>query len=452
VNDSKLLILEDDSALRKTLQKLFASRLSGVDVLAVECLAEARSVLADQSPHVVLSDLQLGDGSGLDLLKSAAKLPARPHFIFLTGHATLESATEALRLGAFDYLQKPYEEEHLVHTVRRAFESRRLHERVRDLSELTSVPSPGEWDSTPVFQDPLSQKLFTEAGHLAVGDAPVLLTGESGTGKEVLARHIHAKSRRAAEPFVAINCAAIPETLLEAELFGFEKGAFTGASGQRKGKYELAAGGTLFLDEIGDLSIALQPKLLRVLDGHGFLRLGGQATIQPDVRIITATNRKIEAEVAAGRFREDLFYRLNVGRIDIPPLRARRADILPLADRFILSLARKYRRPNLGLSAESRKKILDYPWPGNVRELQNALERAALLSSEDSIELSPILSAAARPLMPAGGSLADLVDAYEKELIKSALAAHHRNKAAAARALGLSKQLLNYKLKKFGIG
>ena len=448
-------MVEDDAALGPALERLMGSRLNGVTMARVDNVADARRQMEKEEPEVVLTDLRLGDGSGLDVLKFAGGLPGKPAVILLTGNATMESAIEALRLGAFDYLQKPYEEEHLVHTVRRAFESRELRERVRDLSALISEKPEGVSHQPPVQDDPRTKKLFEDAERLAVADASVLLTGESGTGKEVVARHIHARSPRSADPFVAINCAAIPETLLEAELFGYEKGAFTGAAAQRKGKFELAAGGTLFLDEVGELPLTLQPKLLRVLDGHGFLRLGGQATITSDARIIAATNRKINEEVAAGRFREDLFYRLNVGRLDIPPLRERPGDILPLIDRILENLRRKYRKPHLKITDLDRQKMTAYPWPGNVRELQNILERSALLSTSDTLE-TPNLQAGSHgespaPAVSAGRNLSELVEAYERRLIQQALVAHGHGKASVARELGLSKQLLNYKLKKYGL-
>ena len=284
--------------------------------------------------------------------------------------------------------------------------------------------------------------------------ATVMLRGESGTGKELAARAIHYHSDRADKPFIKVSCAALPETLLESELFGYEKGAFTGATAQRKGKFEVAGGGTLFLDEIGELPLALQPKLLRVLDGHGFLRLGGQTTITANVRIVAATNRKIDEEVPAGRFREDLYYRLNVGRLDIPPLRDRPADILPLAARILENLARKYRRPNLRLADADRANLQSYGWPGNVRELQNVIERAVLLSSSDRIDMPALAPSVSRPsaeLPGTGGALMDILESYERRLIQKALADHQHSKTAAARVLGLSKQLLNYKLKKYGM-
>ncbi|MBI4178977.1 sigma-54-dependent Fis family transcriptional regulator [bacterium] len=448
-----LLIVEDDKALGDAVTRLMKARLSGVAVELSESVAEGRAALARTDPAVVLTDLRLGDGSGLEVLKAAAALVNKPAVIVMTGNATLETAVEALRLGAFDYLLKPYEDEHLVHTVRRAFESKHLKERVRDLAALASEDSAGPAPAA-VRADPKTKLLFEQGARLAAGTAPVLLTGESGVGKEVLARMIHAKSPRSVEAFVAINCAAIPETLLEAELFGYEKGAFTGAAAQRKGKFELADGGTLFLDEIGELPLALQPKLLRVLEGHGFLRLGGQAQITSDVRIIAATNRQIDREVSAGRFREDLFYRLNVGRLDIPPLRDRPADILPLADQFLDQLRRKYRRPDIRLSEPSRAGLLRYGWPGNVRELQNILERAVLLSAQDEIVLPDLGSSAllSREAPRLAGGLAETLESYERGLILDAMKTAEGNKTAAAKQLGLSKQLLNYKLHKYGLG
>lgn len=449
------MIVEDDPALGVALERLMAAKLDGVIVTRVDSVSAARKSVSRAEPDVILTDLRLGDGSGIDVLKMAVGLASKPGVILLTGNATMETAIEALRLGAVDYLQKPYEDEHLVHTVRRAFEARRLRERVRDLAALTAQESVGAGANLPdpVREDPRTKKLFDDADRLAPADAPVLLTGESGTGKEVVARYIHARSPRAAEAFVAINCAAIPETLLEAELFGYEKGAFTGAASQRKGKFELASGGTLFLDEIGEMPTALQPKLLRVLDGHGFLRLGGQSTLTADARIIAATNRNIDEEVAAGRFRDDLFFRLNVGRLNIPPLRDRRADILPLVDRFMEHLRRKYHRPEVALTEEARQKMMDYAWPGNVRELQNALERTVLLSKSDSIghlDGQALPAAGTGPSM-AGGSLSEILDTYERRLVSQAMSEHGQNKAEVARSLGLSKQLLNYKLKKYGL-
>lgn len=462
MSPKSLLIVEDDSVLRLALLKLIGRHVQQTVIEVAESVAIARNRIHGNEFDVILTDLQLEDGSGLELLQLSQKDTNPPHVIILTGHATIDSAVDALRHGAFDYIQKPYNEEHLVHRVAQAMETRRMKERIRDLSTLAR----GEYINAPfiepVCRDARMKMILDMARRLANGTAPILLTGESGTGKEVLARFIHLNSPRSAHPFVAVNCAAIPETLLESELFGYEKGAFTGANSRRKGKFELAEGGTIFLDEIAELSPILQPKLLRVLDGNGFLRLGGQATIMADMRIMAATNRVIESDVSKGRFREDLFYRLNVGRLDIPPLRERKDDIIPIAESIFECLKRKYRRHGLEMSSSAKSELLGYSWPGNIRELHNVIERTVLLSDSEMNVLSTVdiprsagergVWGVAPPAMPDGVRLLPFLETMECRLIQDALKLHGRNKASVARSLGLSKQLLNYKLKKYKLG
>src|SRR5437762_290146 len=339
-------------------------------------------ILQPAQPAVVLSDLRLPEGDGFGVLRAAKEIDADIPVIVMTAYGSIEDAVAAMKEGAMDFLAKPVDPDHLLLLVARALEQRRIVTENLLLKEELAVRR-----GAPqiVGEDPSLRKVFASLQRAAATDATVLLEGESGTGKELFARSLHALSPRADAPFVAINCAAIPETLLETELFGYEKGAFTGAVGRKPGKFEMAHRGTLFLDEIGDLPISLQAKILRALEEKRFERVGGTASVQVDVRLVAATNKGLRAAVAAKRFREDLFFRLSVFPITVPPLRDRPGDIPLLARYFVDRFCRDLKKRPLVLSAPAQEQLQSYRWPGNVRELQNCIERAVILAEGDTI-------------------------------------------------------------------
>jgi DNA-binding NtrC family response regulator len=420
----------------------------------------ARAALAGKLPGVVLSDLKLPDGDGFGVLRAAKELdPALP-VIVMTAYGRIEDAVAAIREGALDFLPKPVDPNHLALIVARALEQRRLMTEnmiLRDeLAQRRGAPQiVGQAESLRRVQIALHRAAET--------DTTVLLEGESGTGKELFARTLHALGTRSEMPFVAINCAAIPENLLESELFGYEKGAFTGAVGRKPGKFELAHTGTLFLDEIGELPLGLQAKLLRALEERRFERLGGTATVQIDVRLIAATNRGLKAAIAARKFREDLYFRLSVFPITIPPLRDRREDIPMLARFFVEGVSRDLKKPTPSISPAALEALEKYHWPGNVRELQNCLERAVILADEDALQprhlnltfrsAEETAAVAADPWdrIDLEGPMTDvtrrIVAEIERRKLEAALrdCAGHRIKAAEV--LGLTLKTLSLKLR-----
>ncbi len=440
MSEAAVLVVEDDEALREALCETL--RLEGVRVVAA---ADGRQALErlerERGIGLVVSDVRMEPMDGAELLRALkARRPELP-VVMMTAYGTIEKAVEAMRAGAVDYLVKPFDPETLVETARRYLGG---DEPTRD---------------GLVAEDPRTRELAALARRVARSDVTVLLTGESGTGKEAFARHIHAHSARADGPFVAINCAAIPENMLEAVLFGYEKGAFTGAHQAHAGKFEQAQGGTLLLDEISEMDLGLQAKLLRVLQEREVERLGGRRTIRLDVRVLATTNRNLREEVAAGRFREDLYYRINVFPIHLPPLRERRGDILPLARRFLRQHA-PGAEPPPRLSAEAEARLLAHGWPGNVRELDNVIQRALVLRSGPEISAADLrFEAAEAPpaAAPEGGSVADAegcagaaalardLRLRERDLIVEAIRAAGSRKAAAER-LGISPRTLRYKI------
>jgi two-component system response regulator FlrC len=369
---TKLLLVEDDSDLRAILTEILTEQ--GFSVSAASNFETAKRWITQHTWDIVLSDVNLGEGQeGLRLMKQVKSQHPETYVIMMTAYADIRGAVTAMREGALDYIVKPFEPATLL----------ALLEKVR----LTDL-SPG---NTPyIFCSPEMQRVFRLAKKSAEVNATVLLQGESGTGKEVVARYIHEHSVRATQPFVAINCAAIPENMLEAMLFGYEKGAFTGAYQSSPGKFELAQGGTLLLDEISEMSFGLQAKLLRVLQEKEVERIGGKKTIALDVRIIGTTNRDLKQEIKEGRFREDLFYRLSVFPIVLPPLRSRKEDILPLSKRFIEMYAVSYAKQIPVLSETTQAWLLSQEWRGNVRELENTIQRATVLNSGEELEMTPI--------------------------------------------------------------
>jgi len=377
---AQILIVEDKDSLRTMLRH--ALERQGHSVLEARDQPEAVRML-QQSPAIVLSDLRLPEGDGFGVLRASKEFDADTPVIVMTAYGSIEDAVAAMKEGALDFLAKPVDPDHLALLVARALEQRRMVTENLLLKEELAVRR-----GAPqlVGEDLSLRKVFASLQKAAATDTTVLLEGESGTGKELFARSLHALSPRADAPFVAINCAAIPETLLETELFGHEKGAFTGAVARKPGKFEMAHRGTLFLDEIGDLPLALQAKILRALEERRFERVGGTASVQVDVRLVAATNRGLRAAVAARRFREDLFFRLSVFPITVPPLRERPGDIPLLARYFVDRFCRDMKKKPLTLSPAALEQLVTYRWPGNVRELQNCIERAVILTDGDAIQ------------------------------------------------------------------
>ena len=414
---------------------------------------EALAVMETWRPDAVVCDLRMEPGSGgIDLLRTVRASDPWIGFIMLTGHGTIEDAVKSIREGAFDFLTKPVDLERLRMLITRLAERNEMRgEVVRLRKKLASL---GE-DGVTVNRSPSMQRLMELVGQVAPTSASVLITGESGSGKDFVAQTLHDLSSRADAPFIAVNCPAIPETLLESELFGHERGAFTGALTERPGLFEHAAGGTLFLDEITEMSPTLQAKLLRVLETRKFRRVGGREERLSDLRVLAATNRDPDDSVRDGRLREDLYYRLNVFHIQVPPLRERREDIAPLAARFTATFAEQNDRPVEGLSNEALTALESYDWPGNVRELRNAIERAVVLARGTVIEASDLPQRIQRPNVVIERTrhigvepLSDL----ERKAILSALENFSHNKTHTARALGISLKTLHNKLKRYSKG
>lgn len=443
-NGGRVLVVEDEPSLQLALHDLLAE--AGFSVAVVGFLSEATAELATGTWDVVLSDMRLPDGDGLSLLAQANALADPPAVVFLTAYGTVERAVEAMKKGAADFLSKPFDDDHLLAVVRRNAEFARLRRRVAELERA---------EEQPVGVSPAFTAALELAATVVRTDVAVLLQGETGTGKEVVARFIHRHSPRASGPFVAVNCAAIPETLLEAELFGHERGAFTGALRTRAGRFEEASGGTLFLDEVGEMSLPVQAKLLRVLQDQKLERLGCNRTVTVDVRIIAATQKELAKEVSKGTFRQDLYYRLKVVPIFLPPLRQRREDIPLLAAHFARIFAQKYQR-SFELSPELLACLSELSWPGNVRELLHLMERLAVTCPAPVVRpehLPPEYRAAglAGGCPGPGGTLAEQMREFERRVIRQALEAAGGNRSRAAQNLGISRKTLWEKMRLLGL-
>ena len=448
-----VLVVEDKESLRTVLRKTIQSR--GYDVEEAGDAYEARRKIQASRFLVVLTDLRLPAGSGFDVLKAAQEADSATSVIVMTAFGTVEEAVRAMKEGAADFLTKPVDTDHLMLLLERAIDRRRL---LTDYVLLKEDYQRRFGLPRVLGEDPALKETMLAIQRAATTDATVLILGESGTGKELFSRALHQLSPRAKGPFVAINCAAIPEALLENELFGHEKGAFTGAHARKEGKAELAHRGTLFLDEIGDLPLPLQGKILRLVQEKQFERLGGNQTLTVDLRVVAATNRDLRTAVAQGQFREDLFFRISVFPVEIPPLRRRRADIPILAEAFLERYAKEMGRKGLRLGAEARRALMDHSWPGNVRELQNCLERAAILC--DGLEIRPehlrlradaLSGPTLGDVFDLSGPLADVsaraAARAEEEAIRLALSETGGNRAAAAERLGISVSTLSRRLK-----
>lgn len=441
-----ILLIDDESGLRRTMRLTLESM--GHRVAEAASAAQARDLLGRQRFDVAFLDVRLGRETGLDLLPRLLQQPNPPDVVVVTAYASIDSAVEAMRRGAFDYLPKPFTPDQLRVVLDRSALVRGLRTKVADLEDRVRDAVPEfDLDTTDA---PMRQALDV-AFRAAASDATILLRGESGTGKGVVARAIHARSPRAERPFVIVNCPSLSAELLESDLFGHARGAFTGAVTETTGKVAAAEGGTLFLDEVGDLPLALQPKLLRLLQEKAYERVGEARVRQADVRLVAATNRDLEAEVAAGRFREDLLYRLNVIEVALPPLRQRPGDILPLADRLLRFFARQTGKTVTGFTPQARAALARHTWPGNVRELRNAVERGVILTTDAEIGLAHLPSRVGAPPAKAvavGG--AATLDELEAEHIRRVLVAAPSLEAAAD-TLGIDPSTLYRKRKRYGL-
>jgi len=447
-----ILIIEDEAKMRRLLELNLGE--DGFKTLSAGDAETGLKLLASEPVHLVLTDLKLPGMNGLEFLQAAKRMESALPIVVMTAFGSVETAVEAMKAGATDYVLKPFSLAEMRMVVHKELDNSRLREENRSLREAL-----GQKYSHPniVAVSRKMQEVLATVERVAPTNSTVLLGGESGVGKDLIARAIHEKSRRAWGPFIKINSTAIPENLLESELFGYEKGAFTGAATSKPGKFELADKGTLFLDEIGDVPAATQVKLLRVLQEREFERLGGTRTIKVDVRLLAATNRDLRAALEDGTFREDLYYRLNVVPIDIPPLREHKEDISGLANLFLARFAKDSGREEkiTGISPAATQLLVSHYWPGNVRELQNVIERACALAQAGQLEASDIQLDSPRHR---GGAAADrflpdsmTLDQWEDEMIREALKRAGGNKSQAARLLGLSRNALRYRLSKIGI-
>jgi len=454
---SDILLVEDKQSLRRVL----SLTLENAGYTVTEC-ADARSAVSEISTtrhRLVLTDLRMPNGSGLDVLRATQAADPDVPVILMTAFGSIDEAVQAMKDGAHDFLQKPVDSNHLLLLVERALQQSGLRTENILLRE--------EWARRYGFprilgESEVMKRAVGETQRVAQTDATVLLLGESGTGKELFARAVHHLSNRRDKPFVAINCAAIPETLIENEFFGHEKGAFTGASDRRQGKFELASGGTVFLDEIGELPLAVQGKLLRAIEEKVVDRIGGRAPVAVDVRVVAATNKDLKAAVDNGEFRGDLFFRLAVFPLEIPPLRERGEDVVLIANHFASQIGKDLRKREAKLSDESLAVLRRHPWPGNVRELENAIERACILS--DTMVLQPKdlgfgipdeVSSLAPDQLDLSGTLSDVahraLSVVERRKILSVLESHDGNKNKSAEDLGISYKTLLNKMKDYGI-
>jgi DNA-binding NtrC family response regulator len=448
----RILIVDDEASQREVLFGYLKKKK--FTVLQASSMDEAAAAVRSQHFDLVLTDFKMPGRTGFDLLQEVKRIDPETVVVLMTAFGTIEGAVDAMRAGAYDYLSKPIELDEIDLLVRRVQErsslieeNRNLRDQLREKLSFTEI----------VSQSSAMQDVLSTASRVASAKAPVLVRGESGTGKELIARAIHFNSPRSTEPFIAVNCAALNDNLLESELFGHEKGAFTGAEKQRRGRFELADGGTIFLDEIGDISPATQVRLLRVLQEQKFERVGGSETIAVDVRVVAATNKDLESAIASGKFRDDLYYRLNVVTIEIPPLRSRREDISVLLEHFLNRFAKEHKRKKLAFSKEAWESLIRYDYPGNVRELENIVQRSVIFSRGEQITSADIplvvrgSSNESSSRKSGGGSFDEQIEQLEKELIFEALRLNGNNQSKAAQQLKLSERNLRYRLKKWGV-
>jgi len=449
----RVLIVEDEKLIRWSLRQKFEA--AGYEIAESDNGGSALKALEAESFDLIMLDYKLPEMTGLDILRKVREVDADVVVIMMTAFSTIESAVEAIKLGAYDYVTKPFDMDELLRTVEKALETTQLRREVRELRRHLQH----EYGMERIIgRHPCMLELFEVIRRVAgSGASTVFLRGDSGTGKDLVARVIHYNSDRAPRPFMNITCTALSETLLESELFGHEKGAFTDAKAAKPGLFELADGGTIFLDEVGDMPPGLQAKLLRFLEERTFRRVGGTKEVSVDVRVIAATNRNIDQAIQDGKFRSDLMFRLNVIPIYLPPLRERGDDVTLLTKHFVAQLAQEFRKPITRIDERVFEKLSSYAWPGNVRELRNVIERAVLLSGGDSLGPDDVVLGRADPtavgdgarmvLPPAGLDLHDL----ENSLVRQALARAQNNQSQAARLLGLSRDAFRYRLEKLGL-
>ena len=444
-SQSSVLIVDDELSVRDSLTKWF--REDGFKVGAAENANKALMLMNDGPWDVILLDIKMPGMDGLELQKKIREIDKSACVIMITAFAAVDSAVQALKDGAFDYVTKPVDPEHLSHLVQNALRTKKLTDenwRLRQqMSELSGV-------ELIVGESSQMKKVIDLAKTVAQTDTTVMIRGESGTGKELVARTIHANSARKYSPIITVNCGAVPETLLESELFGHEKGAFTGAQFRRKGKFEMADGGSIFLDEIGTISQKMQVQLLRVLETKQFTRVGGNEMISSDFRVICATNRDLEAAIGDGSFREDLYYRLNVFTIFIPPLRERRVDIPSLVNHFVQKYATLMNKPAIGIDPEAMDLLIRNRWPGNVREIENVIERAMVLAKPPAIKTGDLPFQLSQ-LQEAEALQDDLITSMEKIHIAKILTKHGWNITRSAEALGIDRVTLYSKISKYGL-
>jgi len=448
-----ILLVDDEVSQRSVLSGYLKKKRH--TIIEADHGAQAIEKFKTHPIDVVLTDFQMPNGTGLDLLKAVRSVHSQAAVIMMTAFGTIEGAVSAIREGAFDYLTKPInldELDALLHRIEELqqlkSENQILRGQLAEKHSFTGI----------ISQSGAMENVLSTAARVAQSTASILIRGESGTGKELIAKAIHFASDRKDKPFLAVNCAALNDNLLESELFGHEKGAFTGADRQRRGRFEMANGGTIFLDEIGDISPATQAKLLRVLQEHQFERVGGSETLTVDVRVLAATNKNLEEAIHNGSFREDLYYRLNVVAIEIPPLRHRREDVVPLLEYSLHRFAIENKRKKLSFSKEAWDALLRYDYPGNVRELENLVQRTVIMSRGEHITTEDLpqmfrspMNEASLPRSNAGSPLPEQVEQLEKDLIFEALRNHNNNQSRAAKQLGISERNLRYWLKKWGV-
>ena len=447
-----ILIVDDEKGQREILNTILNKE--GYRIIDVPGAREALEILDREAFDIILTDLKMQGMNGMELLEKILEDNPQQCVLMMTAHGTIDSAVEAMKKGAFDYLEKPLDREDLLLTLQRAFEhvsllreNKALHKKLEETEGIPNI----------IGEHPKVKEVFRIISKIAPTNSTILIYGESGTGKEMVARAVHERSQRKTKPFFAINCAAIPDSLMESELFGHEKGSFTGASTRELGLFEAAHGGTVFLDEIGEMNVAMQAKLLRAIQEKEIRRVGGKVNIPVDVRIISATNKDLESEIKKGNFREDLFYRLNVLRINLPPLRERGSDIATLADFFVKKYSTGTGQYLKGISKPALKLLINYPWPGNVRQLESVIERGVLMAESDYIQTED-LPAEVHEEAASGGKLhfelpleGVSIEERERELIIKAMDRSGWVIAKAAPLLGLSYKTLQYRLEKFGI-
>ncbi len=461
---NKILIVDDQSSVCYSLKRVLEN--NGYNVKTTTNGYEAIKLIKEYNPDIVLLDIRMPEIDGLEALKKIKKIYTKVQVIIMTAYSTTEKAIEAMKLGAFDYLVKPFDNDKLLELIDSAIKTKILLEDVVTFDEKTDEVMEKTTNYQIIGKSPEMMEIYKQIGKIAPTDAPVLILGESGTGKELIARAIYHHSKRAKKTFLAVNCAAIPENLLESELFGYEKGAFTGADFKRIGKFEQCDGGTIFLDEIGDMPLSLQAKILRVLQDGYFQRVGGEETIKTDVRIIAATNKNLEQMVKQGLFRKDLYYRINVLCIKVPPLRQRKEDIDDLIEYFIKKYNRLLGKEVKGITKEALIKFKEYSWPGNVRELENTIQKAMVLCKNDFLSLeccedlgffdnkarcdnlNDVINMLAELAIKEGieGKFQELIETIEVRIIKRALEITGNNQVKASKLLGISRNTIRNKL------